>query len=99
MSAVPQASQKSGRADLYRRMDKHHLAPLWEVLHALVPPEPQTSCVPALWKYLDVRPYVMESGALITAREAVRRVLILENPGFSGGSRRPCESCSWHSGP
>jgi gentisate 1,2-dioxygenase len=86
MSAVPQASQKSGRVDLYRRMDKHHLAPLWEVLHALVPTKPQTPCVPALWKYRDVRPYVMESGALITAREAVRRVLILENPGMRGKS-------------
>ena len=86
MSAVPQAPQKSERADLYRRMDKHHLAPLWEVLHALVPTEPQTPCVPAFWKYRDARPYVMESGALITAKEAVRRVLILENPGMRGKS-------------
>ena len=86
MSAVPQASPQSGRADLYRRMDKVHLAPLWEVLHALVPPEPRTSCVPALWKYRDARPFVMESGSLITAREAIRRVLILENPGLRGKS-------------
>ena len=29
-------------------MDKDNLAPLWEVLHALVPPQPQTPCKPAL---------------------------------------------------
>ena len=30
---------------------------------------------------------MMESGALITAKEAERRVLILENPGLEGQSR------------
>jgi gentisate 1,2-dioxygenase len=34
-----------------------------------------------------LRPFLMESGELITAREAERRVLMLENPGFRGGSR------------
>lgn len=86
MSAIPRVSPQAERVDLYRRLDKHHLAPLWEVLHALVPLEPQTPCVPALWKYDDVRPYVMESGNLITAKEAIRRVLILENPGMRGQS-------------
>ena len=94
MSAVPRVSPQNERAaglageraDLYRRMDKHHLAPLWEVLHALVPLEPQTPCVPALWKYSEARPYVMESGKLITAKEAIRRVIVLENPGMRGKS-------------
>jgi gentisate 1,2-dioxygenase len=67
-------------------MDKHDLAPLWEVLHNLIPNEPVTPCKPALWKYRDARPYLMEAGKLITAREAVRRVLILENPGMRGES-------------
>lgn len=64
----------------------HSMAPLWEVLHALVPPAPATPCQPALWTYADVRPYLLQSGQLITAREAVRRVLILENPGLRGQS-------------
>ena len=83
-TSAPAAAE--ARADFYRRMDADHLAPLWEVLHALVPPQPQSPCVPALWKYRDVRPYILESGSLITAREAVRRVLILENPGMRGQS-------------
>lgn len=74
------------RAQLYADMAPHHLTPLWEVLHALVPPQPTTPCVPALWKYGDVRPFLMRAGAAITAEEAIRRVLILENPALRGSS-------------
>ena len=71
------------RAAYYARIAKKHMAPLWESLHNLVPREP-ARCVPAIWKYEDVRADVMASGALISAEEAVRRVLILENPGLPG---------------
>ena len=74
------------RQQLYRDMDPHHLTPLWEVLHALVPQRPTTPCVPAFWKYGDVRPFLMRAGEAITAEEAVRRVLILENPALRGQS-------------
>jgi gentisate 1,2-dioxygenase len=80
MASVPKSSINAERQALYGRMDKHNLAPLWEVLHNLIPNEPSTPCKPALWKYRDARPYLMEAGKLITAKEAVRRVLILENP-------------------
>ena len=60
------------------------LSPLWEVLHALVPQKPASPCVPALWKYEQVRPYLIRAGELITAEEAIRRVLILENPALRG---------------
>ena len=74
------------RAQLYRDMAPLNLTPLWEVLHALVPPQPASPCVPALWKYEQVRPFLMRSGEAITAEEAVRRVLILENPALRGQS-------------
>ncbi len=74
------------RQALYREMDGLNLTPLWEVLHALVPPQPSTPCVPALWKYEAVRPFLMRAGQAITAEEAVRRVLILENPALRGQS-------------
>ena len=74
------------RAQLYADMAPQHLTPLWEVLHALVPPQPATPCVAALWKYADVRPFLMRAGAAITAQEAIRRVLILENPALRGQS-------------
>src|SRR3954463_7855837 len=89
MASVPQPTLASSRQDLYRRMDKSNLAPLWEVLHNLIPDEPATPCKPALWKYREARPYLMEAGKLISAKEAVRRVLILENPGMRGNPSTP----------
>ncbi|MFO1322381.1 MAG: gentisate 1,2-dioxygenase [Burkholderiales bacterium] len=82
---APNPVQTARRA-LYDEMSPAHLTPLWEVLHALVPLRPTSPCVPALWKYEDVRPFLMRSGELITAEEAVRRVIILENPGLRGQS-------------
>ena len=80
------AAKPAERKTFYDAIGQQHMSPLWEVLHALVPPAPITPCVPAHWKYGDVRPYLMQSGELITAEEAVRRVLILENPGLRGQS-------------
>lgn len=74
------------REQLYRDMSRLNLTPLWEVLHALVPPQPQTPCVPALWRYTQWRPFLAQAGTLITAEEAVRRVLVLENPALRGQS-------------
>src|SRR2546430_15676537 len=86
MASVPQPTLGAARQELYRRMDRDNLAPLWEVLHELIPNAPATACRPALWKYRQARPYLMEAGKLITAKEAIRRVLILENPGMRGES-------------
>ncbi|MCM5680040.1 gentisate 1,2-dioxygenase [Schlegelella sp. S2-27] len=62
------------------------MAPLWEVLSALVPPQPRSPAVAALWRYAELRRHVLEAGRLLTAEEAERRVLILENPGLRGQS-------------
>jgi gentisate 1,2-dioxygenase len=90
MASVVESSAEAraaARRDFYRRMDADNLAPLWEVLHALVPPEPQSPCRAAIWKYRKIRPWIEEAGRMISAREAVRRVLVLENPGLRGASR------------
>jgi gentisate 1,2-dioxygenase len=77
-------STPAERAAYYERIARKNMAPLWESLHNLVPRSPQPRCVPAMWRYADVRADVMEAGTLISAEEAVRRVLILENPGLPG---------------
>jgi gentisate 1,2-dioxygenase len=82
----PMKDTRAEREAYYRRIARAHLTPLWESMSALVPKQPASPCVPALWKYAEVRPWLMESGSLITAKEAVRRVLILENPGLPGES-------------
>lgn len=78
---------EEGRKDFYGRAKQEHLAPLWRVLHGLVTEKPVTRAVPALWRYQDVRPYLMEACQLIGAAEAERRVMVLENPGLPGQSR------------
>jgi gentisate 1,2-dioxygenase len=77
-------TNQSAREAYYASIAKKNLAPLWESLHSLVPLKPAPRCVPALWKYDDIRADVMTSGEIISAEEAVRRVLILENPGLPG---------------
>ncbi len=74
------------REAFYNELAPKNMAPLWEVLRGLITREPQTPCVPAIWHYDEVRPYIMRAGALITAKEAERRVLILENPALAGKS-------------
>jgi gentisate 1,2-dioxygenase len=75
------------RQDFYRRLEARHTAPLWEVLGAIIPPEPRPGAVPVLWHYDDLRPLLLEAGRLLTEKEAERRVLILENPGLRGLSK------------
>ena len=80
-------TRSPARERYYQRIGRQHLTPLWEVLHALVPPAPNTPMQAALWRYREIRGAVLEAGELISAEEAERRVLILENPGAPGQSR------------
>src|ERR1043166_9258294 len=74
------------RQAFYEKIKRENLAPLWEVLGDLVPQSPRTPCLPALWRYAVVRKHLLDSGSLITAKEAERRVLGLENPALPGAS-------------
>ena len=75
------------RQDYYARIAKHGMTPLWTVMSSLIPDEPVTRCAPAVWHFGDVKSLVMESAGLISAEEAKRRVLILENPSLPGEAR------------
>jgi gentisate 1,2-dioxygenase len=77
----------SARSEFYERLRPENLAPLWEVLAALVTATPHTQAIPAAWSFDRIRPMLMEAGELISAAEAERRVLILENPALPGQSR------------
>src|SRR5436853_6000571 len=73
-------------ARYYARLNQKNMAPLWEVLKNLVTREPATPVLPAQWKFAEVRPLLMESASMISAEQAERRVLVLENPGLPGQS-------------
>src|SRR5580658_4261703 len=75
------------REAFYDRIAKKDMAPLWKVMSSVVTKEPVTHCAPVVWHYGDVKALVLESGGLITAEEAQRRVLILENPAMAGQSK------------
>ncbi len=87
MTQARHNTTSNSRADFYERIGQRSMTPLWEVMCGLVTPEPASPCVPALWRYDEIRPFIMEAGGLITAKEAERRVLVLENPGMPGQSR------------
>lgn len=73
--------------DYYQALKRESLGPLWLSLKGLVPNEPVPKAVPHVWEYGKVRPRLLEAGGLITAEEAERRVLVLENPGLPGASQ------------
>lgn len=79
--------QNEGRQSYYKALDSENLGPLWESLKGLVPSEPRPKAVPHAWHYDVVRPRLIEAGGLISAEEAERRVLVLQNPGLPGASQ------------
>ncbi|MBU2016562.1 MAG: gentisate 1,2-dioxygenase, partial [Alphaproteobacteria bacterium] len=76
--------QRAQLEALYAAMAPKGLLPLWESLHALVLAEPQSPAKPWRWSYDEVRDHLMRAGDIISAEQAERRVLILENPGLGG---------------
>ncbi|PTB22792.1 gentisate 1,2-dioxygenase [Trinickia symbiotica] len=77
-------STREARSAYYEQLAARGLSPLWESLHSLVPKEPRPQAVAAIWKYARIRDLIMRAGTLISAEEAIRRVLVLENPGLEG---------------
>ena len=80
-------SVTADRKEFYARLQAKSAAPLWEVLSDIVRRDPRTAVQAALWRYDEMRPFIAEAGRIISAEEAERRVLILENPGLPGMSR------------
>lgn len=86
MNALLPNDQQAQLRELYDEMAPASLTPLWEVLSALVLREPQSPAKVHRWSYDEARNYLMRAGDLISAEQAERRVLILENPGLAGQS-------------
>ncbi|WP_322060142.1 cupin domain-containing protein [Paraburkholderia sp. J63] len=88
MSAQPEAHLHRNPADnaaAYReQLAALNVAPLWDVLKGLVPNEPRPKATPHTWRWTEMRDRLIESGSVVSAEEAERRVLMLENPGLGG---------------
>ncbi len=85
--AAASPAETPERLAFYERIGRKHMTPLWTSLSKLVTPEPVSGCQPAAWSFGEIRAAMIEAGGLITAKEAERRVLILENPGLRGQSK------------
>ena len=57
------------------------MRPLWERVMRLAP---GTAARAAIWRWKDTRPLLARACELITAKQAERRVLMLENPALAG---------------
>ena len=87
MSMSEKPAQTPERLAFYEKIGREAYTPLWEVFSELVSAQPRSACVAHLWRFATAREWLLEAGELISAREAERRVLILENPGMRGQSR------------
>lgn len=75
------------REAFYRKIEGENLSALWNVMGDLITREPKSACRPHLWRFAAIRARMLEAGELVTAKEAERRVLVLENPGLRGQSK------------
>lgn len=95
MSAALSNDAATQLKSLYAEMQPRSLYPLWEVLSALVTPKPASPAQVHRWRYAEARDYLLRAGDLISAAQAERRVLIMENPGLPGSS---CATSSLYAG-
>jgi gentisate 1,2-dioxygenase len=86
---VPGHARTPSRAPkgFYDRIAARSMAPLWEVLRGIAPKEPAPALAAHVWRWEECRSYLMEAGDLLSAEEAERRALLLENPAMPGKSR------------
>ncbi len=95
MSAILSNDAATRLKSLYAEMQPHSLYPLWEVMKGLVTPTPRSPARVHRWSYREARDYLLRAGDLISAEQAERRVLIMENPGLPGSS---CATSSLYAG-
>ena len=65
----------------YQDLTKFEAAALWTVANKIEPWEPKSESVPVVWRYRDLRDYVLRSVDLVSPEKAGRRVIYLNNPG------------------
>lgn len=87
----PNQSGQPGGADpqaaFHTRISAQNLAALWVARRGVDLTRPKSPAEAVLWRYDALRPDILEAGGLVTAEDAFRRVLVLENPAFPGEMR------------
>lgn len=65
----------------YKELAGLEAGALWTVANEIEPWQPNSSSIPVLWRYADMREPVLRSLELVTPEKAGRRVVYLNNPG------------------
>jgi len=84
---MPINSDTDVQPAFHRRIGEKNLAALSVGRRGIDLTRPKSPAVPTLWHYDALREEIVEAGAIVTAQEAFRRVLVLENPAFRGEMR------------
>jgi len=64
----------------YKELNQFNTGALWTVANDIEPWEPTAHSIPVLWKFEDIRPYVVKASELVSPEKAGRRVVYLKNP-------------------
>jgi gentisate 1,2-dioxygenase len=79
-TATTTTTTKPSQESFLDSLNGKNVAPLWTVMSKMVPPYPNPKATPTIWRYSDMKPALLESGKVVGAQEAERRVLMLVNP-------------------
>ena len=94
------ATQTQAQEAFAARMAEKHITPLWTIANRIVMREPTPKIPPVYWNYQrDVRPYILEAAEVISAAEAHRRVLVLNNPTLKHGATHTLTCAATSSSP
>jgi gentisate 1,2-dioxygenase len=86
--------QGSSEDQYLSTLPSQNVEALWKVLHKMVPAMPNPGAAATSWSYKQLRPSLMESGDIVSAEEAERRVLMLVNPNLEA----PCTTDTIYAG-
>jgi len=75
------------RAAFLKAIEPEGISALWAVMSDIITPQPKSACQPGIWHFDPIKNRLLEASKIISAKEAERRVLILENPGMRGQSK------------
>jgi gentisate 1,2-dioxygenase len=72
------------QSEFHERIGGSNLAALWVARRGMDLTRPACPAEPVIWPFDEIRCHLMEAGDLVSAEDAFRRVLVLENPSFVG---------------
>jgi gentisate 1,2-dioxygenase len=86
-AAPPDGSPRDVQAEFHAGLRAKNLAALWVARRGVDLTKPRSPATAAIWRYRDIRADIAHGGDIVSAEDAFRRVLVLENPAYPGENR------------